>query len=180
MTEKIISIDRLKKGFIGLSPTVGSTHAEACLVCLNYHKHESGIDLTIQGGKETELLLRWDDDVTEQISRTWNDLPIATEWAACGIAFLVVEALFGYTVVRQSKKGDGFDYWLGKQDKKTLLIQETARLEVSGILNAETQGIIRARVKQKIEQVKDGELPAHIIVVEFSRPIAWIEQKDEH
>ena len=49
------------------------------------------------------------------------------------------------------------------------------RLEVSGIRKGDDSRI-KARIKQKLEQVSptDGTLPAYIVVVEFSNPLAFI------
>ena len=85
--------------------------------------------------------------------------------------------MLGLEVTRQSKKGKGFDYWVGKVHPKTLNMQELAQLEVSGILKATNQSIITARVKRKKEQVQSNQLPTYIVVVEFSQPLAWIETK---
>ncbi|MEG3845987.1 hypothetical protein QT971_01810 [Microcoleus sp. herbarium19] len=78
-----------------------------------------------------------------------------------------------FTVIERSRKGTGFDYWLGIQDSTaTLPFQRMARLEVSGIRQG-NRSQINARVKQKIEQTRASDaqgLPAYIIVVEFARP----------
>jgi hypothetical protein len=52
------------------------------------------------------------------------------------------------------------------------------RLEVSGIRKGDDSRI-KARIKQKLEQVSptDGKLPAYIVVVEFSNPLAFIVKK---
>jgi hypothetical protein len=52
------------------------------------------------------------------------------------------------------------------------------RLEVSGIRKGDDSRI-KARIKQKLEQVSptDGTLPAYIVVVEFSNPLAFIVKK---
>jgi hypothetical protein len=106
----------------------------------------------------------------------WNDLEETTEYAAYGIAILLIMEITAFTVIRRSRKGTGFDYWLGKKDD--LLFQDAARLEVSGMLKAEASAIT-ARVKQKVQQTvpTDGTLPAYIVVVEFSNPVAHMVQK---
>ena len=170
-----ISLDRLKQGYHGLSPVLGSAHAEACLVCLEYHKHHSGIILGIEGSFSSKIELIWSDSVTEQIARSWDDMTNTVEWAACGIAFLVMEALTGFIVIRQARKGNGFDYWLGSENKDTRMFQEKAYLEVSGILKAANQSSIKTRLSQKLGQIDDVEdIPAYAIVVEFSQPLAVI------
>ncbi len=86
------------------------------------------------------------------------------------------------TVIERSRKGTGFDYWLGTQGSTaTLPFDRMARLEVSGIRSKGNRSQINARVKQKTEQTRASDaqgLPAYIIVVEFSRPISVISAKD--
>ncbi|MDZ8054165.1 MAG: hypothetical protein RMX68_017240 [Aulosira sp. ZfuVER01] len=84
-----------------------------------------------------------------------------------------------FIVIERSRKGTGFDYWLGSEDTAgELPFQNKVRLEVSGIRKADNSRI-RARIKQKIEQTNpsDGKFPAYIIVVEFSRPQSFIVEK---
>ena len=175
----IIELDILKQGFPGLSPTMGAAHVEACIVCLENQSHDSGVEIVVQGLSEQRFQVIWHDIIDEQIKRTWHDLTIATEWAACGITFLIMQQLKGLVVVQQSRKGGGFDYWLGEPQADAALIQKQARLEVSGILKAEYSSQIRARVRQKITQIKptDDELLEFVAVVEFARPTIWVEQK---
>ncbi|MEH2318575.1 hypothetical protein [Nostoc sp.] len=83
------------------------------------------------------------------------------------------------TVIERSRKGTGFDYWLGSEEEAgELPFQNKVRLEVSGIRKADDSRV-RARVKQKIEQTNpsDGTFPAYIIIVEFSRPLSFIVEK---
>ncbi|WP_225913810.1 hypothetical protein [Leptolyngbya ohadii] len=118
--------------------------------------------------------------VTEQAKRCWNDEEYTTEQAAYAIAFLLILQLTNLTVIERSRKGTGFDYWLGSQDSTaTLPFQRMARLEGSEIRRGD-RSQINARVKQKLEQTgaSDAEgLPAYIIVIEFSRPISVVRTK---
>jgi hypothetical protein len=52
-------------------------------------------------------------------------------------AILLMRALTGYTVIERSRKGTGFDWWLGTEDN---LFQGKVRLEVSGILRGTIGG----------------------------------------
>ena len=89
---------------------------------------------------------------------------------------LIVE-LTEYTVVRRSRKGTGFDYWLGHQNA-VAPFQDAARLEISGIHRGDLRDV-RARVTRKKQQtaLSDGKLPAYIVVVEFSRPLSYVVKK---
>jgi hypothetical protein len=96
------------------------------------------------------------------------------------MAFLLILQLTDLTVIERSRKGTGFDYWLGTQGSTTTLpFERMARLEVSGIRKG-NRSQINARVKQKTEQTRPSDargLPAYIIVIEFSRPISVISTK---
>ena len=106
-----------------------------------------------------------------------GDLVEATEYGAYGLAMLLMLELTPFTVIRQSKRGTGVDYWLGYKDAPKPF-QDAARLEVSGILNGDDSAV-RSRVKVKHNQTypSDGLLPGYIVVVEFGRPIAQVVQK---
>jgi thiamine pyrophosphate-dependent enzyme len=52
-----------------------------------------------------------------------------------------------------SRKGTGFDWWLGNEDN---LFQGKARLEISGILRGSRKRI-NARIKARIEQIRQSD-----------------------
>jgi len=172
---KELVITKLEKGLPAITPAFGATLAEACAVCLGYIQ---GIELTVKGEFTAVFKLYW-QEVTDQMLRCWNDSEYTTEQAAYGIAFLIIQELTDYTVIERSRRGTGFDYWLGKKsDNNELPFQNAVRLEVSGIRKGDDSRI-KARIKQKLEQVSptDGKLPAYIVVVEFSNPLAFIVKK---
>lgn len=171
-------LTRLGEGLPAITPSFGATLAEACAVCLEEQGHLQGVELIVNGDFTTTFRLYW-QPVTEQMLRCWNDEEFTTEQAAYGIAFMLIRQLTEFTVIERSRKGTGFDYWLGSEDAAgELPFQNKVRLEVSGIRKAEDSRI-RARIKQKIEQTNpsDGKFPAYIIVVEFSRPQSFILEK---
>ena len=110
-----LSLDDLKKGLPGVTPVLGNFHAQACLVCFYERKHTSGVKLETKGTFASVFAVNWQDAITDQILQAWGDPEVATEQAAYGIAFLLVLKLTPFTVIRKSKKGTGFDYWLGEQ-----------------------------------------------------------------
>ena len=93
-----------------------------------------------------------------------------------GIAVLLAQKEIGYTVIKRSRKGTGFDYWMG--DISAYPFQNKARLEISGIRGGNDQQV-KARVQQKLKQTgrSDGALPAYVIVVEFGQPLAEVQEK---
>lgn len=176
---QVLNLQSLNQGLPAITPAFGAAIAEAGAICLTGEAHAPGVILEVEGEFSTRFQLDW-QPVTEQARRCWSDEGYTTEQAAYGIAFLLILQLTDLTVIERSRKGTGFDYWLGSQDSTaTLPFQRMARLEVSGIRKG-NRSQINARVKQKIEQTgaSDAEgLPAYIIVVEFSRPISVVRPK---
>jgi hypothetical protein len=169
-------LHQLRDGLPGVSPVVAGAHLEACIVCLDNEGHQSGVTLHVEGIiPQQEVAVQWDVSVTDQVRRAWADEVNATEWGACALAFALITTLTPYTVIRQSRRGTGIDYWLGRQDSVQLLFQDAARLEVSGIRRADP-GTVRTRMRQKKQQAGKAALPTYIVVVEFSGPSARIEE----
>ena len=156
------------------STRVSDFYAEAATMCLENQSHEQGVEISVIGDIEATIQLSW-EEANQQMRDSWNDLQEATEYGATCIAILLVQTLTDMRVTRRSPKRTGFDYWLGDKDDD-FPFQDKARLEVSGILKGTTSQI-NQRVKEKIEQTKrsDGlNLPAYIVVVEFSTPVCKI------
>ncbi len=171
-------ITKLEQGLPAITPAFGAALAEACAVCLADQGHAPGVELKVNGDFTAVFKLYW-QEVTDQMLRCWNDSEYTTEQAAYGIAFLVIQELTDYTIIQRSRKGTGFDYWLGKKtEANELPFQNAVRLEVSGIRKGDDSRV-KARVKLKVEQVgpSDQALPAYIVVVEFSKPLAFIVKK---
>ena len=174
----IINLCELRQGLPSITPSFGAALSEACAICLSDQGHQSGTILTVQGDFSSTLALLY-PDVTDQMRRCWNDQEYATEQAAYGVALLLIQQLTDLTVVERSRRGTGFDYWLGtvsQSDEQPF--RKTARLEVSGIRQGSYQQV-RTRVKLKLEQVKptDNLAPAYVAVIEFSQPLAQVVKR---
>jgi hypothetical protein len=135
----------------GLTRACGTLLAEAAAVCLEERQHRTGVTFHLIGLKAQQFLMEW-PPVDDQARRCHNDLQEATERGAYGIAILIVCDVTGMVVVERSKKGPGFDYWLGDEDDDELFAGK-ARLEVSGILSG-SRSQVQARMRQKKGQVK--------------------------
>ena len=114
----------------GISPPLGKALAEAGGVCLESQGHAVGVVLSVRGYSDNVYPLNW-PPITEQSQRSWNDPEVATEHGAVGVAVLLILKETGYTVIESSRKGTGFDYWLG-DETDALPMNSKARLEVSG------------------------------------------------
>ncbi|MEE3719784.1 hypothetical protein V2H45_23865 [Tumidithrix elongata RA019] len=173
-----IELVKLGKGLPAITLSFGATLAEACAICLEERGHSQGVEISIYGDFKATFKLYW-QTITDQMLRCWNDREYTTEQAAYGIAFILVRNLTDFTVIERSRKGTGFDYWLGVEgEANELPFQNKVRLEVSGIREGDDRRV-KSRVKQKVEQTKasDGTFPAYIVVVEFSKPLSFMVRK---
>ena len=107
-----IKLTELKLGTPGITPAFGESLAEAAEVCLEEREHSSPTAMQISGEAQGSATLEWEPP-SDQMRRCWNDDEVATEHGAYGIATLLVPRITNLQVVERSKKGTGFDYWLG-------------------------------------------------------------------
>jgi hypothetical protein len=172
---RLLALVCLGDGLPALTPAFGRSMAEAAALCLEEEGHRDSALLLVTGSYAETFVVTW-PEVTDQVRACYNDPEEATEHGACGIAILLVGELVGQTVVERSRKGTGFDYWIGAEDE--LPFQRKACLEVSGIRRGDA-ALVDRRVREKLRQTSrtDGVLPAHVVVVEFSRPMAYVVNK---
>jgi len=176
----ILDLQQLRDGIPALTSALGDVHAESAAVCLDNQGHHESVALRVRSTDAKHFtLLR--QPVTDTMRRAYFDLQRATELGACGVAILLAREVTGLTAIQQSRKGGGFDYWLGPEESSAdaLPFQNSARLEVSGILSG-TDKQFDARVRAKLHQTEpsdDTGLPAVAVVVEFSRPQAQVAQR---
>jgi len=160
----------------GLSPQLGAAMAQAAAVCLEEQGHEPGTTcLGVRGHVTGSFALDW-VPATEQATRTWREDVEATEHGACAVAISVMRAATGLTVTDRSRRGTGFDFWLGTED--SLFAQNAARLEVSGIRRGDNAAVGR-RLREKAAQLQryTQRPKGYAVVVEFSRPLAHVEER---
>ncbi|WP_341731529.1 hypothetical protein [Microcoleus sp. EPA2] len=118
---QILNLQSLSQGLPAITPAFGAAIAEAGAICLTDEAHQPGVTLKVEGEFSTTFKLDW-QPVTEQTRRCWNDEEYTTEQAAYGIAFLLILQLTNLTVIERSRKGTGFDYWLGSQNSATTFV----------------------------------------------------------
>jgi hypothetical protein len=172
-----LDVERLRGGFHGITPSWGGALAECVSVCLQERGHKPPTPVRIEGTVAADGLVLWSAP-SEQACRCWADPEEATENGACGIACLVAVEVFGFEVIERSKKGPGFDYWVGGEEDVPGLFQRKARMEVSGMRGAEV-GEVNARLKKKLKQTAPsaGQFPALGVVIEFGRPLVLAVKK---
>ena len=168
--------DLFQTRFEGLTRAIGENLAEAAAFCLVESGFRQGVHLKVAGFRPFTYQLTW-SELPDNVSAARRDLKEATEDGASGIAILLARVLLGYEVCFRSHQGTGFDYLM--REIGSDVDAPPARLEVSGIMTGDRSDIQR-RMTEKMKQVKRREepqdgLPAFVIVVEFSRPLARIE-----
>ncbi len=174
-----IALSRLRRNVPALTEPLGGSLIEACMICFEDQGHASGVALAVTGDYNTTFIVKWEGEVTQDMLRAWENEEVATENAAYGIAILLIEELTGYTAIARADKGTGIDFWLGyRTTEPNKPFQRMARLEISGIRHGNVRRI-EARVKQKKRQtnLSASELPAYVVVVEFSVPTARVVKK---
>lgn len=176
----VLDLNQLGEGIPALTRALGEVHAECAAVCLEKEGHGETVPLRVRehSGNSFELTR---PNVTDAMRRAHFDMQRATELGACGVALLLTRELTGLTAIQQSRKGTGFDYWLGPETSSAsaLPFENSARLEVSGILSG-TDSQFKTRVKQKLNQSEPSDstgLPAIAAVVEFGQPQAQVKQR---
>ncbi len=164
----VLDLGRLAAGSPpGVTPAMGQFVAEAASVLLEHNRHKRGVLMEVEASSRHRYRVNW-PTLHENAVRTHNDLSAAAEQGAYGVAFLLAEELTDFSVIERSRKGTGFDYWLGAGGDHPF--QQAARLEVSGIVNDADQ--LNPRVKAKMRQTDRSadSLPAFVAVVEFGQP----------
>ena len=161
-----------------ITAALGAALVEAGGVCLESQGHNPGVVLTVRGYREGRYTLTWAPVSAQARSRAYNEQERATEMGAAGIAVLLAQRITGYAALEPCWRGTGFDYWLG--DLAEGIPVYRVGLEISGI-RAGSEGQIRARLREKRQQVEQGghqQWATYVIVVEFSHPQAEAHRND--
>lgn len=168
----VLNIDSLYKDIPVISKAASGFYKENCMVSFHLAGHSSGVRLAVVYQETNHTFeVEWEGNITEQLINNYNDLEKVTEFAACTVALLLIRDITEYTTIRQSAKGTGIDYFLGtKNQSGDLIFNDTARLEVSGILKENEGNTVDQRIKSKINRLPDIFLPTVIVIVEFSQP----------
>lgn len=168
-----LDLNELGVGQPGLTPAAGLAMAQCAGICLESQGHTPGKPLTVRGSIRNSYALDW-PRTTDQVRRTWADSVEATELAAEGIAISLLQQEVGYIAIERAALGTRIDRWLGNAVDAPYF-QRKARLETSGILRG-GDGDIRRRLRARMTRLSlvDNPLPAYVVVVEFSHPVAEV------
>jgi hypothetical protein len=168
-----LRLESLFKQMPPLTRACTQIRGEAGAVCLDSQDHGANCRLSVSGAFTEEFHLTR-PDVTDAMRRSHNDMEKATEHGAEGVSFLLVLKLTPYRIIEQSRKGTRIDWWLGHKGR---LLQNAARLEVSGIRDGTSQQL-QARADEKVTRAKRAKstLPTYVCVTNFRSPCAKVVQ----
>lgn len=167
MSEAELKFNNLSERHKGVSQGVSISYAEAGAVCLDRH-HASPVLFTVSdNGRVSKAHTAW-PIVDEALKRAWANKDDATRDGAYGLAIAAAELTRELVAVGRAETRTGADYYLGPRDADVDDFEACFRLEVSGT-DEGTDGVIGARLRQKVQQASDGEsnLPAIATVVAF-------------
>jgi hypothetical protein len=170
-----LSLDSLRQGHGAITPSYGGVLAECAAVALESQAHQHDVKLSVAGAYRAGLNVSW-QPTTLQMRQCHADEQVATEHGAYGVAVLVLRELTGLSVVSRSRKGTGFDFWVGEPNGSGLPFQDSGRMEVSGIRRG-NKTTVRSRLRQKMLQTRRSEktsLTAWAFVVEFGKPVCQV------
>ena len=169
----VLDLNSLDKGIPAITSRQAGVHMEACVWCLRECDHINGVLLNVNHiGKKISYQVVWDENGvnTTDLERAYNK-DDAPEHGAEALALLLVREKTDYTAIRRSVTSTGIDYWLGyQQTADDQIFDNSARLEVSGILRSSLTNKVKYRVKAKRKQTERSDstsLPAFVVVVEF-------------
>lgn len=155
---------------IKLSPTLGEQHVDATIFLpAVISRLQSQPDATFAEinvsleGLETDtdhsVRIEWEESEIPQTKPAISETTL-TEFAACGIACVLLTCFTGFRLSHVSRRGDRFDYWLRNGDCEL-------GLEISGTL---TQSLSE-RHREKVSQLLENPfgLDGYVCVVGFSK-----------
>jgi hypothetical protein len=157
----------------------GGLCASAASVCIEKHGYPIEVELRVDGDYDYEFIIER-EEVNDATRRFNADMERSSEFGAYGISALVVPEITDLKVIEVSRKGTGFDFWLGSIEDTGPLFQRKARLEVSGILNG-NESTIKRRTTIKLQQITptDNLMPGYVSIVEFSDLRVRVVQKKD-
>jgi hypothetical protein len=184
MTNKIY-LNRLRNGYSGIMPSLGSFMCDCAIYTFVSQGHSSGVILNVKTNEDTiPCIVTWEGELTTQMQRTMGDNERATDHAAMCVAVLLILQLTDYKGFTSARRGTGVDFWLFKEEPfDDDITKAEAMLEISGIRILSRTNTIETRLKTKAKQVLqsiDKQLDVYIVITEFSTPKSLLKYDEFH
>lgn len=167
MAKKTLKIQNLGIRHYGLTASLGAVYEEAASVRLsNYHTPPKEVSI-VDGRNSISAHVEW-VPAGHRTCAAYGDTRAATEQGAYGLALAALELTRGYVAIHRAEQGSRVDYYLAPIGSHFSDLEESIRLEVSGI-DDDTEKKLRIRLKKKLEQASKGDanMPAIAAVVGF-------------
>jgi hypothetical protein len=164
-----LQLSNLDQRHPGISHGIATSYREAAQVCLGRH-HKPPKNFTIVHDSIHDTADADWSPPSQSLRAAWNNVIDATEAAAYCIALAAVEITNGLYAIYRAETQSGADYYLAPEGAEVEDLENLIRLEVSGIDKA-TPHLIAVRVKQKLQQMKNGasNTPGIASVVAFDQ-----------
>lgn len=173
-----LNLERLRDNLDYLVASMSAYMCDCLVVCLSEENHKAGLLLKVEtDDKEHVFRIEWTTSITPHLIGATRDEERTTEWAAMGLALLLVGELTEYPYIFTRRKGEGIDFCLSKNET---LFSCDARLEVSGIRKESLTNTVEKRLRIKkiqTERSDDSNKPAFISITEFSTPKSLFVKK---
>ena len=176
-TMQVLDIYSLHVRHPGMAREITDNSAVNAAVCMERHSGSPRV-WSVQIDQEPlgEYLVTWDLPTPAQL-RSCANQDDATRDGAYGLALAAVDAHAGLVALRRAEGRSGVDFYLVPDGAEIpdshdydIDRDDLISLEVSGI-NDDTDRVVRARIREKIEHVRAGmrSCPSIVGVVGFRR-----------
>jgi hypothetical protein len=171
----LLAILTLAERHLGLTPPIAASYAEAAAVCLSrHHQPPATLLVTADTREDSHYQVAWSSPTARQL-QAWGHPDDATRDGAYCIALAAIEQHLGLVALGRVPRGGGADYYVGPPGSEVnpvdglLDLEQAFRLEVSGIDRAGGEARLLGRVREKVEQARNGQsiLPAIAGVTAF-------------
>jgi hypothetical protein len=166
-----LNLEQLRDNLDYLVASMSAYMCDCLVVCLSEENQKSGLILKVEtDDKEQTFRIEWTTEITPHLIGATRDEERTTEWAAMGLALLLVRELTDYPYICTSHKKTGIDFFLSKSATE---MNRDARLEISGIRKESLTNTIKRRLVIKKRQTEPSDalnMPVFISITEFSQP----------
>jgi hypothetical protein len=173
-----INLEQLRENLDFIVPSMSAYMCDCLVVCLTEENHKTGSILNVETeDKNHRFRIEWATKMTPHLIGATRDEERTTEWAAMGIALLLVRELTDYPYIRTLRKGEGTDFCLSRDGSE---FSYNVRLEVSGIRKVSLTNTLEKRLqikKRQTERSDDSDKPVFISITEFSEPKSLFVKK---
>jgi hypothetical protein len=167
---QVLDIYDLQVRHSGLAKEVTDNYAVNAAVCMERHSISPRVwSVHRDQSAATEYLVTWEAPTAAQI-RSCANQDDATRDGAYGLALAAADVHLGLVALRRAEGRSGVDFYLVPDGTEIpdspeydIDRDDLIGLEVSGI-NDDNDRVIRARVRQKVEQVQAGRPPFPSVV----------------